>query len=62
MNNHPSFQTVDPFQMVRSMAERAIVFDGWSILNESDVVHAAPCVYMGLSHVRSSVNADDETA
>jgi UDP-N-acetyl-D-mannosaminuronic acid dehydrogenase len=62
MNNHPSFQTVDSFQMVRSMAERAIVFDGWSILNESDVVHAAPCVYMGLSHIRSLVNADDETA
>jgi UDP-N-acetyl-D-mannosaminuronic acid dehydrogenase len=62
MNNHPSFQKIDPFQMVRAMAERAIVFDGWNILNESDVVHAAPCVYMGLSHVRSLLQAVEEPA
>ena len=57
MNNHDSFRIVDVFQMVRHMAQPAIVFDGWSLFSENDVIQAAPCVYMSLSHIRSSISA-----
>ena len=56
MNNHPSFQRIDVFQMVRSMAAPPIVFDGWGMLNDRDVTLAAPAVYLGLSYARSSLS------
>ena len=55
MNNHDSLRIVDVFQMVKSMAEPAIVFDGWSLFLGKEVVQSAPCVYLSLGHICSSV-------
>jgi hypothetical protein len=43
------------FEMVRSMSDKPIVFDGWNTFHEEDILNAKPAVYMGLSHVSSSI-------
>ncbi|MGB0178116.1 MAG: nucleotide sugar dehydrogenase, partial [Owenweeksia sp.] len=55
LNNHKSFERLDVFQMVRAMNENPIVFDGWNSFHEEDILNARPSVYMGLSHVSSSL-------
>jgi len=53
MNNHESFRKVDVFEMVRAMAQKPVVFDGWNLISEDDVLQAAPATYLGLSHSRT---------
>ena len=55
LNNHRSFERIDVFEMVRSMSDNPIVFDGWNTFHEEDILNAKPAVYMGLSHVSSSI-------
>ncbi|HAW20888.1 MAG TPA: hypothetical protein DCX14_11950 [Flavobacteriales bacterium] len=58
LNNHRSFEKIDVFEMVRSMSDNPIVFDGWNTFHEEDILNAKPAVYMGLSHVSSSILND----
>lgn len=62
MNNHESFRKVDVFAMVRSMGANPVVFDGWGLIDESEIVRSAPASYLGLSHVRSTVTAGNGAA
>lgn len=55
LNNHKSYGKVDIYSMVRTMQERPIIYDGWHLFRYQDIVQAAPCVYMGISFVHSSV-------
>lgn len=55
MNNHHAFERLDIFQMVRTMAQPPVIFDGWSLLDGRELTNAVPCVYMSLSRVDSSV-------
>lgn len=57
LNNHRSFEKMDVFNMVRALNDKPIVFDGWSSFHEEDVLNARPCIYMGLSHVSSSIES-----
>ena len=44
LNNHREFTKLDAFGMVRAMAQRPIIFDGWNLFHEQDILHAAPSV------------------
>ncbi|HAA12448.1 MAG TPA: hypothetical protein DCE41_12415, partial [Cytophagales bacterium] len=55
LNNHRNFTRLDVFEMVRAMNDSPIIFDGWNLFHEQDILKAAPAVYMGLSHVVSSL-------
>lgn len=54
LNNHKSFQRIDVFEMVRAMNDLPIVYDGWTMFREEDVLQAKPAIYMGLSFTKSS--------
>jgi nucleotide sugar dehydrogenase len=55
LNNHPFYEKLDIFRMVRSMADKPIILDGWHLFHADDILKSRPCIYMGLSVVRSSV-------
>lgn len=55
LNNHKSFEKINVFEMTRSLAEKPIVFDGWNIFRPEEVLDVRPCVYMGLSFIKSSI-------
>jgi len=55
LNNHGAYRKVDVFEMVRAMKAGPVVLDGWNLFRSQDILHAAPSVYMGLSHAESSV-------
>jgi nucleotide sugar dehydrogenase len=54
LNNHPSYQKIDVFEMTRSLRTPGIVYDAWRLFRSEDVLSAAPSVYMGLGFVRRS--------
>jgi nucleotide sugar dehydrogenase len=54
LNNHPSYEKLDVFQMVRSLRAPGIVYDGWHLFRPEDVLSACPTVYLGLGFRRSS--------
>ena len=54
LNNHRHYEQVDVFSLVRAMAAPGIVYDGWHLFDQADVLAAAPCVYLGLGFRRSS--------
>jgi UDP-N-acetyl-D-mannosaminuronic acid dehydrogenase len=56
LNNHKSFEKINIYQMVRNMNDNPIVYDGWGIFRDEDIVSVKPSVYMGLSYVRSTIN------
>ena len=58
MNNHPSFEKLDVFAMVRSLAPEPVLFDGWNLFDSGVAIRAAPCVYLGISHMVSSIPRD----
>jgi UDP-N-acetyl-D-mannosaminuronic acid dehydrogenase len=62
MNNHPSFRKVDVFTMVRSMAANPVVFDGWNLFDENEIIRSAPAAYLGLSHIKTSVPLGNRAA
>ncbi|HYG16772.1 MAG TPA: nucleotide sugar dehydrogenase [Bacteroidia bacterium] len=54
LNNHKSFEKINVFEMVRTMNENPIVYDGWNLFRDEDILSARPCTYMGLSYVKST--------
>jgi UDP-N-acetyl-D-mannosaminuronic acid dehydrogenase len=56
LNNHKNFEKINIYQMIRSMSDNPIVFDGWGLFRDEDIVSVKPSIYMGLSYVRSTVN------
>lgn len=58
-NNHLAYQRLDVFELVRGMADRPVVFDGWHVLRADEVLAAKPSIYAGLGFWRSSL--DDVT-
>jgi UDP-N-acetyl-D-mannosaminuronate dehydrogenase len=59
LNNHRSYQTLDVFELMRSLAPPGILFDGWHLFRPDDVIRTCPSVYMGLGFSRSSVDAPE---
>ena len=57
LNNHRDFTKLDVFAMVRSMNPNPVIFDGWNLFHEQDILKAAPAIYLGLSHKISSVKS-----
>lgn len=55
LNNHRFYEKLDLFKMTRLMAPHPIILDSWGLFHAEDILKARPCVYMGLSVVRSSV-------
>lgn len=55
LNNHRYYEKMDIPEMVENLKDPAIIFDGWSLFNAEDVLHAGPCIYMGLSQTVSSL-------
>jgi nucleotide sugar dehydrogenase len=55
LNNHKSFEKLNVFDMVRSMNQHPIVYDGWNLFRADDILSAKPCTYMGISFTRSSI-------
>lgn len=56
LNNHKNFEKINIYQMVRSMNENPIIYDGWNLFREDDILATKPCLYMGLSFKKSSIN------
>lgn len=55
LNNHKSYISTDIYSMVRSMNENPVIYDGWHLFRYQDILQTAPCVYMGISFIQSSV-------
>lgn len=55
LSNHPSFETLDAFEMARALRPPGIVYDGWALFHADDILAACPCVYMGVGFARSSL-------
>ena len=55
LNNHRFYEKLDLFKMIRMMASRPIILDGWGLFHAEDILKARACVYMGLSVIRSSI-------
>lgn len=55
LNNHLFYEKIDLFKMTRLMAPHPIIFDSWGLFHAEDILKTRPCVYMGLSIVRSSI-------
>jgi nucleotide sugar dehydrogenase len=59
LNNHPFYQKLDVFQMVRALRARPIVYDGWRLFRADEVIRTHPSVYMGLGFVRRSAELEN---
>ncbi len=55
LNNHKSFEKLDLCSMVLAMNEKPIIFDGWNLFRDKDIISIRPSVYMGISHIISSI-------
>lgn len=55
LNNHKSFEKLNVFDMVRSMNETPIIYDGWNLFRPDDIISSRPAVYMGLSLIKTSL-------
>lgn len=54
LNNHRSYEKLDPFALARSLRGPGIVYDAWRLFRADDILGACPVVYMGLGFVRRS--------
>ena len=59
LNNHKSFEKIDTFSMVRSMAEYPVVFDGWRVFFKQDILATRPAVYVSLSLIETSLEVEN---
>ncbi|MBI4508426.1 MAG: nucleotide sugar dehydrogenase [Deltaproteobacteria bacterium] len=57
LNNHPSYEKTDVFSLARALRAPGILFDGWHMFREEDVLSSCPCVYMALGYCVSSVGS-----
>tara|TARA_B110000238_G_C16136597_1_gene444013 strand:+ start:2407 stop:4155 length:1749 start_codon:yes stop_codon:yes gene_type:complete len=55
LNNHTKFQKINPFNMVSNMKEKPIIFDGWDLFQEKEILSVKPSIYLGLSNILSSI-------
>lgn len=55
LNNHKKFEKINVFEMIRSMRDFPIVFDGWNTFHSEDILSAKPSIYIGLSHLETSI-------
>jgi UDP-N-acetyl-D-mannosaminuronic acid dehydrogenase len=55
LNNHKKFEKINVFEMIRSMNDFPIVFDGWNTFHSEDILSAKPSIYIGLSHLETSI-------
>jgi UDP-N-acetyl-D-mannosaminuronate dehydrogenase len=55
LNNHPSYEKMNIFSVVRSLRPPGIFYDGWHMFSSKDILAVGPCVYMGLGFSVSSV-------
>lgn len=55
LNNHKFYEKMNLFKYIREMSDKPIVFDGWNLFRQDDILKVRPCVYMGLSHTKSSI-------
>lgn len=56
LNNHKSFEKINEFEMVRSMKEKPIIFDGWNLFHYHDILSCRPSIYIGLSDIKESIS------
>jgi len=56
LNNHKSFEKINEFEMVRSMKENPIIFDGWNLFHHHDILSSRPSLYIGLSDIKESIS------
>lgn len=54
LTNHREYQHLDVSSLVRALRPAGVVYDGWGLFRAEEVVRAAPCVYIGHGHSRSS--------
>ena len=55
LNNHKSFEKINVFNMVRSMNNSPIIYDGWNLFRPDDIIASKPSIYIGLSFFKSSI-------
>ena len=55
LNNHKSFDKLNLKEMLDSMNNNPIIYDGWNLFRPADILTIRPCTYMGLSFVKSSI-------
>ncbi|MBX2926539.1 MAG: nucleotide sugar dehydrogenase [Saprospiraceae bacterium] len=55
LNNHKIFEKINLYDMVRRMNDAPIIFDGWNLFRHENILTVKPCVYLGLSYVKSSL-------
>jgi UDP-N-acetyl-D-mannosaminuronic acid dehydrogenase len=55
LNNHKSFEKVDVFNMVRSLNENPLIYDGWGLFRYKEFLNTRPCIFAGLSFYKSSI-------
>jgi UDP-N-acetyl-D-mannosaminuronic acid dehydrogenase len=55
LNNSKQFEKINVFDMVRKMADKPIIFDGWNLFRWEDIVGVRPAVYMGLSFCKTTI-------
>lgn len=55
LNNNRFYEKLDIFKMTRLLAEKPIILDGWSLFRADEILSIRPAIYMGLSHIKSSI-------
>jgi nucleotide sugar dehydrogenase len=55
LNNNPFYDKLNMRNLVLSMQENPIIFDGWHMFRYEDLLQIRPSIYMGLSLVKSSI-------
>ena len=56
LNNHTEFKKINLANMVSSMKEKPIIFDGWNLFSDKEILSVKPSVYIGLSNILSSID------
>ncbi len=54
LNNHKYFEKLNIYEMVRKMADKPVIFDGWNLFRWEDFLGIRPCTFLGLSFVKSN--------
>lgn len=55
LNNHKSFEKINVFEMVRAMNNQPIIYDGWAMFRDEEIIQTKPCVYLGISYSKTSI-------
>ena len=55
LNNHKSFEKINVYKMIREMNNNPIIYDGWNLFRQEDILATKKCTYMGLSFIESTI-------